>query len=92
MICLGNPASVGAVGTSRGMSEEQAYLEKWRQLQKYIEPLKRMINRIDKDEGIIMFTTVIEVRLCAAVIYLSFQLLKCQNSCCNALHDSFIYF
>ena len=32
-------------------SEEQAYLEKWEQLQKYIEPLKRMISRIDKDEG-----------------------------------------
>jgi len=34
-----------------GGSEEQAYLEKWKQLQKYVEPLKRMINKIDKDEG-----------------------------------------
>jgi mediator of RNA polymerase II transcription subunit 15 len=40
----GNPGSAGA------HNEEQAYLEKWNQLQKYVEPLKRMINRIDKDE------------------------------------------
>lgn len=40
----GNPAS-----------EEQAYLEKWKQLQRFIDPLKRMINRIDKDEGVITF-------------------------------------
>jgi len=33
-----------------GSAEEQAYLEKWKQLQKYKEPLKRMIHRIDKDE------------------------------------------
>jgi len=48
--CLlaGNPGSVGA-GSRSG--EEQAYLEKWKQLQKYVEPLKRMINKIDKDEG-----------------------------------------
>lgn len=33
--------------------EEQAYLDKLKQLQKYIEPLKRMINRLTtgKDEG-----------------------------------------
>lgn len=53
----GNPGSVGSVGGAAGggpsklsAAEEQAYLEKWKQLQKYIEPLKRMINRIDKDE------------------------------------------
>lgn len=31
-------------------TEEQEYLQKWSQLQKYIEPLKRMIQQIDKDE------------------------------------------
>ena len=46
----GNPASVGS-SARLSTSEEQAYLEKWKQLQKYVEPLKRMINRIDKDEG-----------------------------------------
>lgn len=55
----GNPGSVGSVGGSVGSvgpavklspAEEHAYLEKWKQLQKYIDPLKRMINRIDKDE------------------------------------------
>ena len=57
----GNPGSVGSVGGSVGSvgpavklspAEEHAYLEKWKQLQKYIDPLKRMINRIDKDEGL----------------------------------------
>jgi len=49
--CAGNPGSVGAA-SRLGNSEEQAYLEKWKQLQKYVEPLKRMINKIDKDEGL----------------------------------------
>jgi len=46
----GNPGSAGP-SVRMGSSEEQAYLEKWKQLQKYVEPLKRMINKIDKDEG-----------------------------------------
>ena len=46
----GNPGSVGS-SVRMASSEEQAYLEKWKQLQKYVEPLKRMINKIDKDEG-----------------------------------------
>lgn len=45
----GNPGSAGP-SVRMGSSEEQAYLEKWKQLQKYVEPLKRMINKIDKDE------------------------------------------
>jgi len=50
--CLvaGNPGSAGPA-SRLGNGEEQAYLEKWKQLQKYVEPLKRMINKIDKDEG-----------------------------------------
>ena len=47
----GNPNSVAPSPGSRTDTDEQTYLEKWKQLQKYIEPLKRMINRIDKDEG-----------------------------------------
>lgn len=31
--------------------EEQQYMEKLKQLSKYIEPLRRMINKIDKNEG-----------------------------------------
>ncbi|KAI0239438.1 hypothetical protein LSAT2_009803 [Lamellibrachia satsuma] len=53
----GNPASVASPATvarlPAGMAattDEQAYLDKWKQLQKYIEPLKRMINKINKDE------------------------------------------
>ncbi|OQR75169.1 mediator of RNA polymerase II transcription subunit 15-like [Tropilaelaps mercedesae] len=39
-------------GTSSapGSTEEQAYLDKLKLLSKYIEPLRRMISRIDKDE------------------------------------------
>lgn len=35
---------------SSSQSEEQQYLEKLKQLSKYIEPLRRMINKIDKNE------------------------------------------
>lgn len=47
---LGNPNSVMSPASS-GQSEEQQYLEKLKQLSKYIEPLRRMINKIDKNEG-----------------------------------------
>lgn len=46
----GNPNSVMSPASS-GQSEEQQYLEKLKQLSKYIEPLRRMINKIDKNEG-----------------------------------------
>lgn len=36
-------------GTSQ--SEDQLYMDKLKQLSKYIEPLRRMINKIDKNEG-----------------------------------------
>nr|XP_054501646.1 mediator of RNA polymerase II transcription subunit 15 isoform X8 [Agelaius phoeniceus] len=45
----GNPNSVMSPASS-GQSEEQQYLEKLKQLSKYIEPLRRMINKIDKNE------------------------------------------
>ncbi len=32
-------------------SEDQLYMDKLKQLSKYIEPLRRMINKIDKNEG-----------------------------------------
>ncbi|OQR69008.1 mediator of RNA polymerase II transcription subunit 15-like [Tropilaelaps mercedesae] len=43
--------SVGPAAVSgRSAAEEQVYLDKLKQLSKYIEPLRRMISRIDKDE------------------------------------------
>ena len=44
---LGQPSPA----SGRNPGEEQAYLDKLKQLSKYIEPLRRMINKIDKDEG-----------------------------------------
>ncbi|CAB1318613.1 unnamed protein product [Coregonus sp. 'balchen'] len=45
----GNPSSViSPVGASQ--LEDQQYMEKLKQLSKYIEPLRRMINKIDKNE------------------------------------------
>ncbi|MGH0144430.1 UNVERIFIED_CONTAM: hypothetical protein FKN15_017181 [Acipenser sinensis] len=46
----GNPGSVMSPASS-SQTEEQQYLEKLKQLSKYIEPLRRMINKIDKNEG-----------------------------------------
>lgn len=50
----GNPNSVMSPASS-SQSEEQQYLEKLKQLSKYIEPLRRMINKIDKNEGELHF-------------------------------------
>ncbi|RXN26941.1 mediator of RNA polymerase II transcription subunit 15-like protein [Labeo rohita] len=45
----GNPSSVmSPAGASQ--SEDQLYMDKLKQLSKYIEPLRRMINKIDKNE------------------------------------------
>ena len=38
-------------GGQRADDEEKRYLEKLKQLQKYVDPLKRMIKRIETDEG-----------------------------------------
>lgn len=38
---------------SASQSEDQLYMDKLKQLSKYIEPLRRMINKIDKNEGIV---------------------------------------
>lgn len=50
--CLpaGNPSSVMSPA-SASQSEDQLYMDKLKQLSKYIEPLRRMINKIDKNEG-----------------------------------------
>lgn len=40
---------VGAPSPVRQFSDNQAYMEKLKSLQKYIEPLRRMIYRIDKE-------------------------------------------
>ncbi|XP_059555524.1 mediator of RNA polymerase II transcription subunit 15-like [Myotis daubentonii] len=49
---LNTPVNSSSVMSPAGSSqaEEQQYLDKLRQLSKYIEPLRRMINKIDKDE------------------------------------------
>ncbi|KAF0033135.1 hypothetical protein F2P81_015425 [Scophthalmus maximus] len=51
----GNPQArnPGSVMSPAGASslEDQQYMEKLKQLSKYIEPLRRMINKIDKNEG-----------------------------------------
>ncbi|XP_062942176.1 mediator of RNA polymerase II transcription subunit 15 isoform X4 [Cynocephalus volans] len=44
-----NPSSVMSPASS-SQAEEQQYLDKLKQLSKYIEPLRRMINKIDKNE------------------------------------------
>ena len=33
-------------------TNETEYMEKWKQLQKYVEPLKRMIVKIEHDKGL----------------------------------------
>ncbi|XP_076364465.1 mediator of RNA polymerase II transcription subunit 15-like isoform X2 [Tachypleus tridentatus] len=50
---LNTPANLGsnASPASRTSQDDQAYLEKLKQLSKYREPLRRMIARIDKDEN-----------------------------------------
>ncbi|TSL04252.1 Mediator of RNA polymerase II transcription subunit 15 [Bagarius yarrelli] len=45
----GNPSSVMSP-LSVSQSEDQLYMDKLKQLSKYIEPLRRMINKIDKNE------------------------------------------
>ncbi|XP_004481031.2 mediator of RNA polymerase II transcription subunit 15 isoform X2 [Dasypus novemcinctus] len=49
---LNTPVNPSAVMSPAGSSqaEEQQYLDKLKQLSKYIEPLRRMINKIDKNE------------------------------------------
>uniref|UniRef100_H3CLX6 Mediator of RNA polymerase II transcription subunit 15 n=1 Tax=Tetraodon nigroviridis TaxID=99883 RepID=H3CLX6_TETNG len=45
----GNPSSVMSPAGPTSL-EDQQYMEKLKQLSKYIEPLRRMINKIDKNE------------------------------------------
>ncbi|XP_034045862.1 mediator of RNA polymerase II transcription subunit 15-like isoform X2 [Thalassophryne amazonica] len=45
----GNPSSVMSPAGAVSL-EDQQYMEKLKQLSKYIEPLRRMINKIDKNE------------------------------------------
>lgn len=46
-------------------AEEQQYLDKLKQLSKYIEPLRRMINKIDKNEGGAGVQGAVRYRACA---------------------------
>lgn len=47
---LNTPGQTGAVPSPLNPQEEQLYREKYRQLTKYIEPLKKMIARIGSDD------------------------------------------
>ncbi|XP_067136808.1 mediator of RNA polymerase II transcription subunit 15-like isoform X2 [Centruroides vittatus] len=49
---LNTPGNIGASPSPAGrtLQDDQMYLEKLKQLSKYIEPLRRMIARLDKDE------------------------------------------
>ncbi len=56
-IISGNPSSIGPAPSpqaSHTNAEEQAYLDKLKQLRKYIEPLKRMVAKIEKEEGLLL--------------------------------------
>lgn len=57
----GNPHSVMSPAGAN-QSEDQLYMDKLKQLSKYIEPLRRMINKIDKNEG--------KALLCPSLMYL----------------------
>ena len=57
LVSEGNPNSVPIMSPAGATSlEDQQYMEKLKQLSKYIEPLRRMINKIDKNEGIYFLT------------------------------------
>ncbi|CAI9719849.1 mediator of RNA polymerase II transcription subunit 15 [Octopus vulgaris] len=47
---LNTPGNPGSVGTTASPSEDQAYLEKLKQLSKYIDPLRRMIRKTETEE------------------------------------------
>ena len=53
--------------------EDQQYMEKLKQLSKYIEPLRRMINKIDKNEGILFG------RRCTPLDRFGLRLLSCRR-------------
>lgn len=70
--CLlaGNPNSVMSPA-SASQSEDQLYMDKLKQLSKYIEPLRRMINKIDKNEGIVcVFLKVLSSCHCFSSVYI----------------------
>lgn len=54
-LLAGNPSSVMSPAGATSL-EDQQYMEKLKQLSKYIEPLRRMINKIDKNEGRLLMT------------------------------------
>ncbi|GFY48395.1 mediator of RNA polymerase II transcription subunit 15 [Trichonephila inaurata madagascariensis] len=48
---LNTPIPAGAAQSPINRTQDECYLEKRKQLSKYVEPLKKMIARIDKDEN-----------------------------------------
>ena len=51
-------ASPGNAGVGVRPNEEQIYLEKLRNLQKYVEPLRKMIARIEQDDRLVGFAII----------------------------------
>ncbi|GAB6030305.1 mediator complex subunit Med15 [Chamberlinius hualienensis] len=50
---LNTPMSLSGIQSpANRIQEDQAYLEKLKQLQKYIEPLRRLIARLDKEDNV----------------------------------------
>ncbi|PRD36040.1 UNVERIFIED_CONTAM: med15 [Trichonephila clavipes] len=48
---LNTPIPAGAAQSPINRTQDECYMEKRKQLSKYVEPLKKMIARIDKDEN-----------------------------------------
>jgi hypothetical protein len=60
---LNTPGPAVPTPSPCNLQEDQAYREKVRQLSKYIEPLRRMINRIGNDGMYTFFFMFINIRL-----------------------------
>lgn len=59
---LNTPGQAGAVPSPLNPQEEQLYREKYRQLTKYIEPLRRMVARIgNDDEKLLKMNKLLEI-------------------------------
>lgn len=59
---LNTPGQTGAAPSPLNAQEEQLYREKYRQLTKYIEPLKKMVARIgNDDEKLLKMNKLLEI-------------------------------
>ena len=85
----GNPGS--ALSPASQSAEEQAYLEKLKQLSKYIDPLKRMIKKTEKQDG----KSVIVNQLKQLSKYMSHAVRKpvfaiCEQQRCRSAYTCYI--